>query len=280
MLTEIKKDTDLEEKLVSRSGSVDYVSNNSYDLNTIDSACRKFKAFYEFVINLEPFPESVADVNQAKMKLVDFLDLTEVLSEEEMHLFIDHISIYENSQIEDSGLFLTMLMHNYFESGKSYLMLKSENFQRVTALCGELERYRDHRIKLTVESEVGEGFGQSAKYVDFELKDDIGVGSFACAKYCTATIIGFVPGEVGWGARNCEFTIYEDGTFAVPDEARDCTYILEGDLASSFKIKNKIQNCVFKTSKYNNIDILIGAVSKSNRLLSKENANEVIYIDN
>ena len=203
--------------------------------------------------------------------------IEDVLQPEEINRFLQTTIAYEQSRDyqKKTGIFISRLIQTSYDAGNNNFTLNIQNTKELASLGFNLEGTPENKIKLAIQGNVGNDFGEYSGNCEYELlgnaKDFFG----RVSRKCTYKI----RGNIGWGAGHeskiCEYTILGDTLFVCGLESTDCTYTITGTVGSSAGFDSK--NSTFKTNNPKTLEYLLSDLVSVNQD-GQPSHNKLVFI--
>tara|TARA_Y100000310_G_scaffold281791_1_gene302537 strand:- start:4168 stop:4926 length:759 start_codon:yes stop_codon:yes gene_type:complete len=235
MIGEVKKDIGLEEKLLSRDGSMDDVKN----LISSNSKFEELLKFYEDFL-------SVCKGDVEEMDILQGPTTDIVLSPKNILAFLNatiSFSSYSN-YMKVTGKVITNLLQNSFDAGYNDFLL-SNAAEDLEFLAVQLQGNSKNHLNLRLEGGVGQVFAGSAQYINVLASG--GAAEYSCMRSsdCNFTFYqAVVPVEFASDAEDCIFELYGGFTgfdkkltglyFNPGVNSKDCKYIFNNEHIVNF----------------------------------------------
>lgn len=136
------------------------------------------------------------------------------------------LAVMPESYLEEGwlGMYYHKMIKDSYNTGNNDFTLHSNS--GIVSL-NRLRGAEDRRLKVTIEADVGDEFGDCSTYCDFVIKGEAGNGLGYHAKYCSFDCHGDVADDCAFGSRNCVYT-FRGCVAHVSYEARDCVFKADG----------------------------------------------------
>ncbi|MFH1637496.1 MAG: hypothetical protein ABIB71_03665 [Candidatus Woesearchaeota archaeon] len=166
---------------------------------------------------------------------------------------------------QSTGLFITKLIENSYNSGHKKFHLNTALLKRIEHIGYSLKGRKDKLLEIVVEGDIGDHCFGFVDYLELKLIGDAGKSLGGAAQYSRFDVEGNVEESCG-----CDFPLYTGQTFfcggMLISGSKSSVFNISGSLGESSGQRS--ENCVFKTSDKESINVLRNELpyGKANRI--------------
>ena len=226
----IKKDSDLEEKLIGRDGKV----NECRDLILQDY---RMSHLVEVLTRNE---ECQIHAPPTNFSLDSYPDLDFIYSNEEINKFLSLKVAFEDNGYynRNFGLLASKMCQNLWNVEKKQIKLNPP--KRVMYLGSFLRGNTQDEFELVVLGDASYFFGLGSVLTKFIVKGDLGNWGGACMSYCEMHVQGKLKDQVGDNSSSSEFHLYNADVdkYWFAQEMQDCSFYLYFNLLKAIHYKD------------------------------------------
>ena len=216
-------------------------------------------------------------------KRLDLTDLTDILTPEQINIFLQSTIAYENRKGYNkfTGIFITKLLQNSYDAGHNEFELRVSSATDMHYVGVTLLGTEDRLFSVSINGNGGMFFGREARYCQFTVNGNVGWYCGYRANNSYFTINGDSKSNAGAQATNSTFFIQGSGQ-NLGHGAQRCEFTLHGkDLSDVLLYKNPpTKYCTFKTSNRETLDNFFHLIGTStNDSPEHDFGNRIIFID-
>ncbi len=228
------------------------------------------------VVGEDKFGELLEKYREFSKGTLEFAKITEVLTPEDLNLFLQMIPFVSGESIEDrdtSNFFTSKLLNNSYNAGHNNFVLDFTN-QGLSGCGHRLFASKENPLKLMVYGHTIAS-GQNAENVHFEFNgNDTGWCGYQSvdSKY---RIMGNVGYLLGGYSTNCYFLVKGNSGNNCFGFSEGSTLVLEGAVGDNCGTSSK--SSTFKTTREENLPKLLDSVVK--KIEERPSGNKIIFVN-